>query len=74
MKSIFWALSIVIAAAALITACSTKSAKTASTAPAVPKYQEVEFTEAEVPYIQAVKKDGKLSAVIVTPSNSKSTN
>ncbi|MNL31931.1 hypothetical protein D3C87_1537500 [compost metagenome] len=30
--------------------------------------QVVEFSDSEVPYIQAVKKDGKMTAVIVEPT------
>lgn len=50
-----------IIAGVLVTACSTKPVATSG----VQKYQEVEFVQSEVPYIQAVKKDGKMSAIIV---------
>jgi hypothetical protein len=44
-------------------ACSHSPSKVVKTQ----KYQEVVFSESEVPYIQTVKKDGKVSAIIVTP-------
>lgn len=58
---------VMFAMVAGVVACNSSQIKTAET-PKVAKaepVQEVEFTEDEVPYIQAVKKDGKMSAVIV---------
>jgi len=52
-----------LAAISTLSACSSPQKAAQELRP-----QVVEFSDTEVPYIQAVKKDGKVSAVIVEPT------